>query len=329
MSARQTEALLLDRDLRLRLGSRELAAPRQGQALVRVEWAGVCGSDLHVLRTGDWVDYWPATLGHEFVGVVRSCPGGEFAAGARVVADSRVPCRDCPGCASAPNRCERQAWVGEAFPGGFAGHCVLDVRNLLACPETVEPAVAVLAEPLAVAQHAINRAAVDPARILLLGYGPLGALTHRAAADRWPDVPIEVVEPMPERRELAAASGARAVEPGQAGRADLVIDAAGYPRSLTEAMSLCVNGGTVVVVALGHEPVPVHPGELAERSLSLVGVNGFDRELPVAVERIAADPDRYRPVITEALLLDEAVARLPELGERPSVGKVVIAPWHG
>ncbi len=70
----RTHALLLDRELTLRTGPRELPEPKPGEVLVRVEWAGVCGSDLHVLRTGDWVSYWPATLGHEVAGTVEHCP---------------------------------------------------------------------------------------------------------------------------------------------------------------------------------------------------------------------------------------------------------------
>jgi D-arabinose 1-dehydrogenase-like Zn-dependent alcohol dehydrogenase len=80
-----TAALLLDEQLALCLGTRQLPPPLTGEALVRVLWAGVCGSDLHVLRTGEWVNYWPATLGHEVVGVVQECTGAEVAPGTVVV----------------------------------------------------------------------------------------------------------------------------------------------------------------------------------------------------------------------------------------------------
>src|SRR5258708_7980250 len=72
--AGRVASVLLDEDLTLRLGSRVLAAPVPGQALVRVEWAGVCGSDLHVLRPGAWASGWPATLGHEVAGGAEPCP---------------------------------------------------------------------------------------------------------------------------------------------------------------------------------------------------------------------------------------------------------------
>lgn len=326
MTELRTDALLLDRDLTLRFGHRDLPSPEPGQALLQVEWAGVCGSDLHVMRTGDWVSYWPSTLGHEIVGTVRSCPGSELSPGTRVVADSRVVCGRCAGCEDAPNLCERMAWVGEAHPGGFAGHCVVNAGTLVSCPDTLESAIAVLAEPLAVALHALNRVPPAPRRVLLLGYGPLGALLHLAAQHRWPGAPVEAVEPRPERRELAAGLGARAIAPGGAQRADLVIDAAGYPGSLADAIASSINGGTVLIVALGHTSVQTSPLEVAERELSILGANGFEKELPLAVAQLSEDPDRYRPLITEALSLQEAATRLPELPASPSVGKVVITP---
>jgi threonine dehydrogenase-like Zn-dependent dehydrogenase len=175
--------------------------------------------------------------------------------------------------------------------------------------------------------HALSRVPDAPDGIVLLGYGPVGALLHIEAVRRWPGVPVEVVEPLAERRELAGALGALAVPPGcGAGRRALVVDAAGHPGSLTDAVARCANGGTVLAVALGKAVVEVLPAELTERALTLVGSNGFDDELPGAVALLDADPDRYRPVITEALLLDEAVERLPLLADEPATGKVVISP---
>ena len=204
-----TAALLLDEQLVLSLGTRQLPPPLVGEALVRVAWAGVCGSDLHVLRTGEWVAYWPATLGHEVVGVVQECPGAEVAPGTVVVVDSRIPCRRCAGCQKAVSLCENISWLGEAMPGGFARHLVVPVTSLVRCPPQIEPAVAVLAEPLAVAMHAVSSLMRRPDDVLVLGYGPVGALVHLELARRWPGLAISVSEIFGPRRQLALALGAR------------------------------------------------------------------------------------------------------------------------
>jgi threonine dehydrogenase-like Zn-dependent dehydrogenase len=327
-AALTVNAVLLERDLTLRLGSRQLPPPGDGEALVRVEWAGVCGSDLHVLRTGAWVSYWPATPGHEVIGTVEDCPGGELTAGQRVVVDSRVPCWHCDGCATAPNLCHRLAWVGEAFPGGFETHLVAPVRGLVCCPPELEPAIGVLSEPLAVAMHAVARLPCPrpPSQALIVGYGPVGALAHLEIARRWPEIRVTVREPDPGRRMLAAALGADTAAAAEKTRWQLVIDAAGYPGSLPDAMAAAANGGTVLAVALGHTPVELLPAQIAESELTIVGSNGFDAELPEAVRALADDPDRWRPLISEAVLLDDAADRLTELADSPAPGKVVIRP---
>jgi threonine dehydrogenase-like Zn-dependent dehydrogenase len=362
----RVRALLLERDLSLRVGERELPEPAPGELLVQVDWAGVCGSDLHVLRTGDWVTDWPATLGHELTGRVTASPGGELAAGTRVVVDSRVPCGTCSGCATGAHLCEHLAWFGEACPGGFASHVLVPAARVAACPTDLEAAIAVLAEPLAVAMHAVNRAEAGfggmPERVTILGYGPIGALVHLEITRRWPQAAVTVVEPVTGRRQLAAAFGAELAGPGRppddsGGSADtelvsagtaaeappqlvvdadaeagagaspqLVVDAAGYPGSLRDAIAVCARGGTVLVVALGHQPETLLPAELAERELTLAGSNGFAGELSQAVAALAADPDRYRPLVTEAIALEEAPRRLRELLTSPAAGKVVIGP---
>ncbi|HEX3488442.1 MAG TPA: alcohol dehydrogenase catalytic domain-containing protein [Streptosporangiaceae bacterium] len=329
----RTQALLLDRELTLRTGPLDLPDPGPGEVLVRVEWAGVCGSDLHVLRTGDWVSYWPATLGHEVAGTVEHCPGGELPTGTLVVIDSRVPCGNCAGCAAGPNRCERLAWVGEAHPGGFAGHLVLPVSRVVPGPASLEPAVAVLAEPLAVALHAARRVPRHPERVAILGYGPIGALVHLALTADPSGLPeVTVVEPARPRRELAAALGARVATREDlaarsvAQRPQLVVDAAGYPGSLADAVALTATGGTVLAVALGHEEARLLPAEIAERELTITGSIGFATELPEAVAALDRDPDRYRPVVTEAVPLEDAPGRLRELLTAPSSGKVLIRP---
>jgi threonine dehydrogenase-like Zn-dependent dehydrogenase len=360
-----TDALLLDEHLTIALGTRQLPPPGPGEALVRVAWAGVCGSDLHVLRTGEWVAYWPATLGHEVVGVVAECPGAEIASGTPVVVDSRLPCRKCPGCRKAPSLCHNMSWLGEALPGGFARHLVVPVTSLVPCPGHLEPAVAVLAEPLAVAMHAVSRLAQRPDDVLLLGYGPVGALVHLELVRRWPGLRVSVSEPSEGRRQLAVALGAGLAASASDNDSDndsdsasdsdrdgsglfsLVVDAAGYPQSLADACTRAHNGGTVLLVALSFDAVNVVPAQLVERSLTIVGSVGFDDELEKALLVLAADPDRYRPLVTEAVLLEEAAERLAALASAPSpgdqspgnrpagnppagnppAGKIVVRPW--
>lgn len=323
----RSEAFLLDRDLSMSVGARELPEPGPDDVVVRVEWAGLCGSDLHVMRTGEWVTDWPATLGHEIYGRVES---GALAAGTAVVADSRIACGRCTNClAGDTDNCSNIAFVGEARPGGFATHCVLPVSSLHTVPDELEGATAVLAEPLAVALHALAHVAGCPARTAIVGHGPIGALIHAELRRRFPDTEIEVAEPVELRAALARAWDARcagAAADLAADSFDLVIDAAGYPTSLADAVALCRRAAQLLVVAISSHEVAVRPIDLVEKRLRITGVNAFRDELPQALELIAAEPWRYEPVVTDAVSLEELPERARRHLEHPDAVKVLVKP---
>lgn len=324
-------AFLLERDLTMSVASRELPEPGSDEALIRVEWAGLCGSDLHVMRTGDWVADWPATLGHEIYGHVEQAPpGSALAVGTAVVADSRIPCGRCGAClAGRSDFCAEVAFVGEARPGGFASHCVLPLALLHEVPSKLEGSHAVLAEPLAVTLHALSHLDHEPRRAAVLGHGPIGALIHIELRRRFPDCLIEVAEPAELRASLARALGASCSASGldlDGTGFDLVIDAAGYRGSLADALRLCASEGQLVVVALSEHPASVRPMEIVERRLRIVGSNAFRDELDVAIERLARDPWRYEPIVTDAIELTELPQTAARQLERPDAVKVLVRP---
>jgi 2-desacetyl-2-hydroxyethyl bacteriochlorophyllide A dehydrogenase len=321
------EAFLLEQDLSMSVGQRELPAAGPDDVVVRVEWAGLCGSDLHVMRTGEWVTQWPATLGHEIYGRVE---GGALPAGTPVVADSRIPCGRCPACAAGePDDCSDIAFVGEARPGGFATHVVLPASGVHAVPESVDGATAVLAEPLAVALHALAHVDGTPERVAILGHGPIGALIHAELRRRFAAAEVQVAEPAELRAALARAWNAHCA-PSAAGLPegafDLVVDAAGYRGSLADAMTLCGRDAQLLLVAISEHEVGVRPIDVVEKRLRITGVNAFRDELPQAIELIAAEPWRYDPVVTDAVSLAELPDRVRRHLEHPDAVKVLIKP---
>jgi threonine dehydrogenase-like Zn-dependent dehydrogenase len=326
----QVAAALLDRSLQLRVGTRELPMVGEGETRVRVEYVGVCGSDLHVIRTGDWVTDWPATLGHEIYGRVEESRGvGARAPGTAVVADSRIPCGTCETCRTTPNACPNIRFVGEACPGGFASHCILPNTLLHDVPETLDGAPAVLAEPLAVVVHALSHLTHEPRRVAILGHGPIGALIHIELRRRFGAVEIDVAEPAPVRAALSRRLGARTVADAAdlpAGSHDLIVDAAGYPSSLAHAVGLGAVGAHIVLLALSGTPVPITPMELVERRFRITGSNAFIDELPTAIALLAADGARYAPVVTDTISLDELPATIRRQFEQPDAVKVLVRP---
>jgi threonine dehydrogenase-like Zn-dependent dehydrogenase len=260
---------------------------------------------------------------------VAAPSGGGPAAGTAVVADSRVPCGRCEHCRRDPDTCPNLQFVGEAFPGGFASHCVLPARLLHPVDDAVPGSTAVLAEPLAVALHAVSHLRDRPERAAILGHGPIGALIHAELRRRWPACAVDVAEPAPLRRRLAEALGAATTATAadlEAASYDAVIDAAGYAASLPDALRLAGPGGHVLLVALPHADVPVSPKALVERRLQITGCHAFVDELPEAIALLASDGWRYEPVVTDAVALRDLPQALGDLLERPDAVKVVMHP---
>lgn len=327
----KVRAALVDRDLKLTIGERELAAPAPGSVLVKVDWAGICGSDLHAIHSGEWISEWPATPGHEVFGHVDALGEGvEFSLGAPVVLDSRVPCLECEACAADPDRCTNVTFLGESCPGGFATHVLVPARAVHPVPEHVQGEDAVLAEPLAVAFHAMAKLSHEPREVLILGHGPVGALLHIELRRRHPDARITVAEPARHRAELAVALGAAHVETAAAiaGRPfDLVIDAAGYPDAVADAIRVVGDRGQILLVAIASGAgTAVDTKAIVEHGVTLVGVNAFVDELPDAIAALSKEPWRYRPVVTDAIGLEELPAAIESESVRQTAIKVLVRP---
>jgi threonine dehydrogenase-like Zn-dependent dehydrogenase len=329
----ETKAFFIDRQLQMSVGTRELGSPAEYEALLRVEYAGLCGSDLHVMRSGAWVEdsEWPATLGHEICAVVEQAPAdGSLRAGDRVVADSRVPCGVCSDCvAGVPDRCTAIRFVGECRPGGFAGLCVLPSSLLHPVPAGLAPETAVLAEPLAVAMHGLSRLSQPAGRVAVIGHGPIGALVQIELRRRFPDAEVTVAEPAPLRAQLARALGAEVAGTAEElpeHRYDTVVDAAGYGASLVDALGLLAPRGQLLLVALGHHPVSIIPAEIVEAGATIAGANAFIDELPGAIAALAAEPSRYAPVVTDTISLDELPSVARTQLSQPEAVKVIVCP---
>ncbi|MDH6199048.1 2-desacetyl-2-hydroxyethyl bacteriochlorophyllide A dehydrogenase [Mycobacterium frederiksbergense] len=320
-----TTALLLSENLSLTVGTRELSDLADGDVLVDVDYAGICGSDLHVLQTGDWVAYWPATLGHEVAGRVRQSRHASFTAGEAVVADSRIPSRVVDGRQQSDRLAEDLQWLGEARPGGYAGAMVIPGDSLYRVPPGLSTADAVLAEPLAVVMCAIDQLPVEnPETVGILGYGPIGALAHAEVARRWPHAAVTVAEPNPQRAELARTQGARVGVLTETDRYSLLIDAAGYDGSLEAAIAATAFGGSILLIALGHASATVLPATIVEHSLHVVGSVGFDdHHVNEALAALAEKPERYNAIVTHTVDLAEIPAFMTDGGMREAI-KVLI-----
>jgi L-iditol 2-dehydrogenase len=211
--------------------------PGPGEALVRVEAATTCGTDVKMWRRGHPIlPPYPARFGHETAGVREDT-------GERVLVGDSVACGACRSCrAGRPQICRATRWI----LGGFAELIAAPVAALHAIPGGLDPAGAAMAEPLAAAVHAVDRA---PGRAIapdagILGGGPMGQMLAALLVAEGRTVTL--ADRHPERRAQAEATGAMSAE--TLADHDVVFEAVGHPDGWRAAVEACAPGGCVVFV---------------------------------------------------------------------------------
>lgn len=314
-------------------------APGPGQVLLAVKAAGICGSDLHNYRTGQWVASLPVTPGHEFSGEVLAVGDGVagFAPGDLAVADSRVPCGTCPACAEGRfNHCTKLGFVGEVCDGGFAEQVILPASGLLKAPAGLAPEIAAMSEPLAVALHALRR--LDPAPgqpVLVVGGGTIGGLVALLLAAHGFG-PILLAERNAERAALLSevvgtqtvpleAEAIAAACGGQAPR--FCLDATGALDVLRFLLKTTAHGGRIALVGIFHGEGALDPNLIVERELDLRGCSVYATEQAEALALLAGLADKLGRLAEAPIGLAEVPAAYERLlrGEAPRL-KTLVRP---
>lgn len=285
-----------------------------GEILVEVEFATICGSDIHTAQ-GSRAEPTPSVLGHEAVGrvvaiggVVPALDGVPLVPGDRVVWSVTAHCGACDRCRRGiPHKCRSLRKYGHArlgqgweLTGGFATHVHLLAGTPVARVDEEMPA-AVLAPAgcgiptawaaLAAAERILP---LSGATVLVTGAGLIGLAATAMARER--GATVIVAEPDADRRELARGFGAHAVldpsagetaasilatrAPGGRAEVDVVIEASGSPLAVAAAFAAVTLGGVVVLVGsvFPTDPVPFVPEHLVRSQITVTGVHNYAPE---------------------------------------------------
>ncbi|WP_119272613.1 zinc-dependent alcohol dehydrogenase [Taklimakanibacter deserti] len=301
---------------------------------VRVLAAGICGSDIHNFRTGQWISRSPSTAGHEFAGIVTQVGDSVLSlrVGDRVVADSRVVCGRCRNCVEGyPQICEKLGFVGEVVDGGFAEEVVLDCALLHKVDEFADARVLAMAEPTAVALHTLKRlAAPADSAILIVGCGPIGAICGILARHRGHR--LLLADKSPDRASLVARITAGQVIDLQAATQprDLprfAIDATGSPPVVSQLVHIMPGGGAIALVGLGSGDLSISANLLVEKEIRLTGCHAFNDELPGAIRACQEYSNDFSAILDAEITLDD-VPRAYEsiIAGRSKAPKTIIRP---
>ncbi|MEA3366336.1 MAG: alcohol dehydrogenase catalytic domain-containing protein [Candidatus Hydrogenedentes bacterium] len=265
--------------------------PPPGEALVRVRCAGICNTDIEIMR--GYMDF-KGIPGHEFVGIVEQA-SNEHLLGKRVVGEINCPCGTCLYCRrEMPHHCSARTVLGiQGRDGAFAEYLTLPEENLHLIPESMPDEIAVFTEPTAAAFRIPEQVEIDPDdRIIVLGDGKLGLLIAQVlwlhaknlvcvGKHRWK---LDVLTPL--RIQTRPVE-----EPLEAG-ADIVVDATGSSAGFLRALQLVRPEGILVL------------------KTTIAGRSELDLSLPVIneVQIVGSRCGPFRPAL-EALALGTVVVK--------------------
>ncbi len=313
-------ALLLDHGLSLE--ERPEPVPAPGEALLRVRLAGICNTDLELLRGYKGFRGIP---GHEFVGVVEACEEASWI-GRRVVGEINCGCGACPGCLMGdPRHCPGRRSLGiSGLDGAFAEFLALPVANLHPVPDGVPDEAAVFTEPLAAAVEVLEQLHLAPSdRVAVLGDGKLGLLVAQVLA--WSGCDLVAVGRHPQKLALLQSLGIRTLlqQDGLPENLDVVVEATGSARGVEQALQAVRPRGRVVLKSTVAGAVSLDLSSVVVRELTLIGSRCGP--FPPALRALAAGRVRVEPLIQSTFPLSQAVEAFSEAGRRGAL-KVLIRP---
>jgi len=307
-------------------------APAAGDALVKIEAVGICGSDMHAYHGHDARRVPPLILGHEAVGEVIGRNGQ------RAVLNPLITCGACDHCQGGrSNLCAARELIGMRLPGAFAEYVALPEQNLLEMPQDMAPVAASLTEPAATALHAVNLAErvlhrpLSECRTLILGGGSIGLLAalllkHKGARRILLGDTNPLRRASVERSDCCEVYDPLAAQP-QAEGFELVIDAVGSGRTRAAASALVAPGGVI-----SHVGLQDNEAGLDSRKLTLAEVTFLGNYTYTAVDLRAAIDALYSGALgdlawVEQRPLAEGAAAFRDIHEgRAAAPKIVLLP---
>ena len=338
------KALVIHAAKDLRIEERESGTPGPGQVAIAIGAGGICGSDLHYYNHGGFgtvrVKH-PMVLGHEVAGTVATVGPdvAGLAPGDRVAVSPSRPCNKCEYCLRGmQNQCLDMRFYGSAMrdphvDGAFSQMLVADAGQCHRLADDVSLAEGALCEPFAVALHAARRAgSLLDKRVLVTGSGPIGVLCALAARAHGAreiivvdvvDAPLAYASTVGADRTINSAQDPEALKALAAGKGtmDVLFEASGSGAALASGLAALRPGSVLVQLGLGGD-IAFPQNVVVAKEVDMRGSFRFHSEFALAVDLINHRRVDVRPLISETMSIDDAVAAFELASDRKRSMKV-------
>ena len=302
------------------LAINEVGVPARSpqEALLRVIRAGICNTDLEILRG---YHNFRGTLGHEFVGIIEDCDD-RSSIGRRVVCDINCACHDCDICASGhPHHCPHRVTLGiNGKDGAFAEYINVPTINLVPLPEPLPTDIAVFAEPVAAALEILEQIhwqAGEAASVV--GDGKLGLLITMCLAVN--GLAVTLIGHHPERLSLLEGFPVQYLASPPERKFALVIEATGHPSGFASALAMTAPRGTLVLKSTCAHGFDFNPAPLVVNEITLLGSRCGP--MAKAVNLLASGRIKPERLIEKTFPLADGIATI-EYAKRKGALKVLI-----
>ena len=314
-----------------------------GEVLVRVRYAGICGTDLLIHSGKHPRVVPPRVLGHEIFGTVadaQSSADAAWKAGMRVAIYPLISCRRCTPCREGnAHVCEKLGLIGIDTDGGIAEYVKAVPEQIVAVPDAVNDEQAALIEPLSVAMHVVRMSGFRHGdTTLVMGGGPIGNLIAqvlRASGAR----AVVLTEVKAHRRALAAQLRLVTVNPTEESLrgavqqltgepfVDRVFEATGAAGAYRDAVAICKVRGEIVLVGLPKTPPEVDVLNLVFKEIQTTGARVYThQDYEAAIGLLERGAVNVMPLITDQLALADVERGFQKMRDADSSLKILFAP---
>lgn len=315
--------------------------PAQDEVLIKVEYCGICGSDVHAYETL----MFPigTILGHEFAGIIVEVGSGvtKNHVGDRVVVRPPGIC-DCEWCLKGELALCIQHFdntVGLKIPGGFEDYVVVKDFQAIKLPDTISFQQAAQFEPLAVALHAVNNSGLNVGdTVVVFGAGPIGLLTMRGAKLAGAGK-IYVVEKSPMRQAMAKKFGAdcvfdpeavdiiRSVLDLEPHGVNMIFECVGKQVTLDASLQLVHKGGQIIMLGASAQPVTLDQLKWLQKGVTIRASMGyFVEDFTAALKVTARGMYDLDSLVTDVIALDDLEEGIKRLRNPDQALKILVRP---
>ncbi|WP_261450765.1 Zn-dependent oxidoreductase [Serratia liquefaciens] len=318
-------SVVIEKPGQLVIQQRPLPQPAANEVRVKIKFAGICGSDVHIYHGHNPFARYPRVIGHEFFGVIDQV-GSDVdpqRIGERVAVDPVVSCGHCYPCSiGRPNVCTELQVIGVHRDGGFSDYACAPARNAYRIPDSISDRHAAMVEPFTIGANItahLQPTADDIA--LIYGAGPMGLTVIQTLKGVYGVKQVIVTDRISERLVMAQESGAdwtfnnaegslqaelerRGLQP------TLIVDAACHPAILQEAINLASPAARIGIMGFSGEACTLTQQSITSKELSIFSSRLNSGRFPQVIDWMASgkiDPQRLITHCVSASEVEQAM----------------------